>query len=133
MKKLGHYCRMEYIEVPDPAMKTPDAKKQLSEQGSAILARLGSEDYVVLLDENGQEYSSEEFSRFLQKRMNSGMKQLSFLIGGAFGFSQEVRDRADSSVSFSRMTFNHEMIRVFALEQLYRAHTILRGEPYHHS
>ena len=89
-------------------------------------------DRVVLLDENGREFTSREFAAFVDKQMVSGVKRLVFVVGGPYGFSDAVYARADSKLSLSRMTFNHEMVRLFFIEQLYRAMTIRRGEPYHH-
>lgn len=126
MRKLGHYVKLEYLELPDSGVSNVEV------EGKKILAKLGTEDQVALLDERGMEMSSVDFSKFLQKKMNAGTKCLALIIGGPFGFSQEVSERATMKISFSKMTFNHEMIRMFALEQLYRAHTIIKGEPYHH-
>ena len=89
-------------------------------------------DYVILLDERGKEYSSIEFSDFLEKQMIAGRKRVVFVVGGPYGFSGAIYERADGKISLSRMTFNHEMVRLFFTEQVYRAMTILRGEPYHH-
>ncbi len=96
------------------------------------MKQLETSDFVILLDENGKEFSSVNFSAYLQKRMNTGLKRLVFIIGGPYGFSTEVYSRANSKLSLSKMTFSHQMIRVFFIEQLYRAFTILRNEPYHH-
>ncbi len=126
VRKLGHYVKLEYLELPDSGVSNVEV------EGKKILAKLGTEDQVALLDERGMEMSSVDFSKFLQKKMNAGTKCLALVIGGPFGFSQEVSARATMKISFSKMTFNHEMIRMFALEQLYRAHTIIKGEPYHH-
>ena len=127
VRKLGYYVKLEYVELPDSGVSNAET------EGKKILAKLTSEDQLALLDERGTEMSSVEFSKFLQKKMNAGTKSLSFVIGGPFGFSDEVVERSSMKISFSKMTFNHEMIRIFALEQLYRAHTILKGEPYHHA
>ena len=97
-----------------------------------ILSRLQPSDYVVLLDERGREYSSMEFAGFMEKQMVAGRRRVVFVVGGPYGFSEAVYRRADSKLSLSKMTFNHEMVRLFFTEQLYRAMTILRGEPYHH-
>lgn len=132
LKRLEHYCRMEYTELPDVPSKglTPETGK--IKEGELILKNLKPEDVLILLDEKGNSYTSREFANFLQKKMNAGTRSLVFVVGGAFGFSKEVYAKADSTLSFSKMTFSHEMIRVFAVEQLYRAHTILKGENYHH-
>ena len=98
-----------------------------------ILKQLDHADQIVLLDEHGKEYSSVEFSEYLQKQMNAGVRTLAFVIGGVFGFSQAVYAAANHKISLSKMTFNHQMVRLFFLEQLYRAHTILRHEKYHNA
>ncbi|MDE6296597.1 MAG: 23S rRNA (pseudouridine(1915)-N(3))-methyltransferase RlmH, partial [Muribaculaceae bacterium] len=108
------------------------AERQKEAEGEIILSKLQPSDFVVLLDERGKEYSSMEFAGYIEKQMLSGRKRLVFVVGGPYGFSQSVYDRSDGKVSLSRMTFNHEMVRLFFTEQLYRAMTILRGEPYHH-
>ncbi len=128
-KRLAHYARVDVIELPDVKQKEADLQKE--KEGELFLKQLRPEDYVVLLDERGEALSSREFAQVLQKRMNSGAKVLYVLIGGAFGFSKEVYERSDAQWSLSKMTFNHEMARLFLLEQLYRAHTILKGEKYH--
>jgi 23S rRNA (pseudouridine1915-N3)-methyltransferase len=127
VRKLAHYVKLEYLELPDSGASNAEV------EGKKILSKLNPEDQVALLDERGMEMSSVEFSKFLQKKMNAGTKCLALVIGGPFGFSEEVIQRASMKISFSKMTFNHEMIRMFALEQLYRAHTIIKGEPYHHA
>lgn len=97
-----------------------------------ILEKISPSDFVILLDEKGREYSSVEFANYLQKLMSIGRKAIVFVVGGPYGFSDDVYNRADAKLSLSRMTFNHEMIRLFFIEQVYRGMTILRGEPYHH-
>lgn len=117
-----------------------DMKRGKNESGDQVAVRESQKlleqvqkgDLLFLLDERGKAYSSVAFASFLQKQMNSGRKRLLLAIGGAYGFSQEVYDRADGMIQLSKMTFSHEMARLFLLEQLYRACTILRGEPYHH-
>ena len=106
--------------------------RQKELEGEVILAKLQPSDMVILLDERGKEFTSREFAVWMEKQMASGRKRIVFVIGGPYGFSQSVYDRADGKVSMSKMTFNHEMIRLFFVEQMYRAMTILRGEPYHH-
>ena len=98
----------------------------------AMLAALQPGDVVVLLDERGREFTSREFSEYLDKKMIQGIKRLVFIVGGPYGFSPEMYARANEKISLSRMTFTHEMVRLFFIEQIYRAMTILRGEPYHH-
>ena len=131
-ERLKHYARVEYKELPDVPAKglTPEVLKE--REGEALMKQLKSDDVVLLLDENGEHFSSRGFAEMLQRRMNSGAKQLVLIIGGAFGFSDAMYARANGKISFSKMTYSHEMIRLLLLEQLYRAHTILKGESYHH-
>lgn len=133
IKRLGFYNRFEFEIIPDlKKTKNLSVEQQKQMEGKLILEKLNPSDYVVLLDENGKIFSSEGFADYIQKRLNSGMKQLIFMIGGPFGFSEEVYERADGKLSLSKMTFSHQMIRPFFVEQLYRAFTILKNEPYHH-
>lgn len=131
LRRLTHYIGFEIVELPD-ARGCRDSESQKRAEGEAILKRLTSADTVVLLDERGGEMTSVEFARFLKGRMNAGVKRLVFIIGGPYGFSPEVYARANSLLGLSKMTFTHEMVRLFFTEQVYRAMTILRGEPYHH-
>ncbi len=131
--RLGHYIRFELDVIPDlKQSKSLSESLQKEKEGELILKKVGSSDELILLDERGKTFSSLEFSDFLQKKMNSGLKQLVFVIGGPYGFSEAVYARANGKISFSKMTFSHQMIRPFVVEQLYRAMTILRNEPYHH-
>lgn len=131
--RLQHYIKFELDIIPDlRKTKNLDENQQKSKEGDLILAGVQNSDFVILLDENGKQYSSETFSEYIQKRMNTGLKRLIFVIGGPYGFSQEVYNRADSKISLSKMTFSHQMVRLFFTEQLYRAFTILKNEPYHH-
>ena len=100
--------------------------------GKLILKNIASTDNLILLDEKGNEFRSVEFAKFLQKKMNSGIKQMVLVIGGPYGFSEKVYQKASGKISLSKMTFSHQMIRLFVVEQLYRAFTILKNEPYHH-
>ena len=131
LRRIGHYIGFELVELP-AARGCRDYERQQRAEGDAILKRLTAVDTVVLLDERGREMTSAEFARFLEGRMNAGIKRLVFIIGGPYGFSQEVYSRADRLLGLSQMTFTHEMVRLFFTEQVYRAMTILRGEPYHH-
>ena len=106
--------------------------QQKEKEGELILKKLNPTDVLVLLDENGKQFNSEAFSEYLQKKMNAGIKQLAIAIGGPYGFSETVYSRAQGKISLSKMTFSHQMVRLFATEQIYRAFTILRNEPYHH-
>ncbi|MCS5491178.1 23S rRNA (pseudouridine(1915)-N(3))-methyltransferase RlmH [Algoriphagus limi] len=131
--RLSHYIRIEWEIMPDlKNTKSLNQNQQKAKEGELILKKINSSDFVLLLDERGKSYSSMDFADFLQSKMNSGIKQLILVIGGPYGFSEEVYQRANSKISLSKMTFSHQMIRPFLAEQLYRAMTILRGEPYHH-
>ena len=132
-KRLGFYIKFEFEIIPDlKKVKNLTEAQQKQKEGELILAKLSITDFLILLDENGKQYDSVAFSEQLQKHMNSGIKQLVFVIGGPYGFSSEVYDKANGKISLSKMTFSHQMIRLFMVEQLYRAFTILRNEPYHH-
>ncbi|WP_373056452.1 23S rRNA (pseudouridine(1915)-N(3))-methyltransferase RlmH [Zunongwangia sp. H14] len=132
-KRLQFYNKFETEIIPDlKKVKYLDENQQKIKEGDAILAKLQHSDFVILLDENGKQFSSEAFSEYIQKRLNSGLKQLIFIVGGPFGFSEVVYKRADAKISLSKMTFSHQMVRLFFTEQLYRAFTILKNEPYHH-
>ena len=133
IKRLKHYVPFE-IKYIDDIKNTKNISKdqQKRTEGTKILSLLDKSDFVVLLDEHGKEYTSMQYSSYIQKRMLSGAKKVVFVIGGPYGFSQEVYDRANDKISFSKMTFNHEMIRLIFMEQLYRAYTIINHEPYHH-
>ncbi|WP_009033105.1 23S rRNA (pseudouridine(1915)-N(3))-methyltransferase RlmH [Indibacter alkaliphilus] len=132
-KRLGHYVKFNFEVIPDlKNTKSLDEKSQKEKEGELILKKIQPSDQVILLDEDGKQHSSVGFSELLQKKMNAGLKQLIFVIGGPYGFSEAVYERSDGKISLSKMTFSHQMVRVFFIEQLYRAFTILRNEPYHH-
>lgn len=133
IKRLKHYVPFEIKYIDDiKNTKNISEDQQKRTEGAKILSLLDKSDFVVLLDEHGKEYTSMQYSSYIQKRMLSGVKKVVFVIGGPYGFSQEVYDRANDKISFSKMTFNHEMIRLIFTEQLYRAYTIINHEPYHH-
>ena len=133
IKRLKRYIAFDITEIPDIKNAGRISKEEQKEaEGQLILGRLQPSDYIVLLDEHGKQYSSIEFAEQLQSIMSSGKKRLVFAVGGPYGFSQSVYDKAYKLLSLSKMTFNHEMVRLFFTEQIYRAMTILRGEPYHH-
>ena len=133
IKRLKHYVPFEIKYIDDiKNTKNISEDQQKRTEGAKILSLLDKSDFVVLLDEHGKEYTSMQYSSYIQKRMLSGAKKVVFVIGGPYGFSQEVYDRANDKISFSKMTFNHEMIRLIFTEQLYRAYTIINNEPYHH-
>ena len=132
-KRLGRYIKFQLVVIPDlKNNKNLTESQQKEKEGELILAQIETSDLVVLLDEKGKQFTSVSFSNYLQKKMNSGLKRLVFVIGGPYGFGDEVYKRANEKVSLSSMTFSHQMVRLFAIEQLYRAFTILRNEPYHH-
>ena len=131
-QRLKHYIPFEFVVVPDiKNAKTLSQEQLKSAEGQAILSFLTPAMDVLLLDEHGREFRSIEYADFLQKKMGSG-RDLTLVIGGAYGVSKEVYNRANGKISLSQMTFSHQMIRLMAIEQIYRAMTILRGEPYHH-
>ena len=133
LRRLRRYVPYEIIELPDVKNAGRLSKEEQKDaEGQQILAYLQSSDHVVLLDERGRQHSSMEFATRLEAIMASGKKRLVMVIGGPYGFSRPVYDRANELLSLSKMTFNHEMVRLFITEQTYRAMTILRGEPYHH-
>lgn len=131
--RISRYLKYTSIILPDiKNAKSLDIDKLKLEEGKQILAQTSTSDYVVILDERGKEFTSREFADWMQKQMNAGRKRVVLVIGGPFGFSQEVYNRADSKIALSKMTFTHEMAKLLLCEQVYRAFTILKGEPYHH-
>lgn len=131
-KRLKHYIPFEMQTISEKkAWKKLDSHSRKVEEGKAILARIEADDIAVLLDEKGDEYPSVAFADYLQKAMNTGLKRMVFIVGGAYGFSDEVYREIPKKISLSKMTFSHQLIRTLLVEQLYRAMTILRNEPYH--
>lgn len=131
--RLKHYLRFEFEIIPDiKNVKNLSVLQQKEKEGAAILKKLNPTDVLFLLDENGKQYTSMDFSKFLQKKMNSGIKRLVLVIGGPYGFSNAIYTKAQGKLSLSKMTFSHQMVRLFTIEQVYRAFTILKNEPYHH-
>jgi 23S rRNA (pseudouridine1915-N3)-methyltransferase len=130
-KRLKHYADFSVAVLPDIKAGKLSADQLKKLEGDAMLQFLESNDYLVLLDEGGKMHNSRQFSNQLQKWMNAGPKRLVFVVGGAYGFSEEVKARANGTLSLSPMTFTHQMVRPFFVEQLYRAFTILKGEKYH--
>ena len=131
--RLKHYVKFELEIIPDlKNAKNLSEKEQKEKEGELILGKVTPGDQLVLLDDKGESYHSIGFSKFMQKKMNSGVKQLVMVIGGPYGFSEAVYQKSQDKLSFSKMTFSHQMIRLFVVEQIYRAFTILRNEPYHH-
>lgn len=132
-KRLKYYISFELDIIPDlKNAKNLSEIQQKEKEGEAILKRLQASDAMILLDEKGKDFTSVGFSNYLQKKMNSGIKQLVFVIGGPYGFSDEIYKQAKGKISLSKMTFSHQMVRLFVVEQVYRAFTILKNEPYHH-
>ena len=130
--RIGHYMPFDIIVIPElknTKSLSPEVQKEM--EGDLILKQLQSSDFVVLLDEHGKEYRSMEFAAWIEKRRQAS-QNLTFVIGGPYGFATKVYDRADSKLSLSKMTFSHQMIRLLFVEQIYRACTIIKGEPYHH-
>ena len=133
MKRLSHYIKFSLEIIPDlKNTKNLSEAQQKDKEGELILGKINTTDVVILLDENGKQFDSVSFSSYLQKHMNSGIKQLVFVIGGPYGFSEGIYKKANGKISLSKMTFSHQMIRLFFIEQLYRGFTILKNEPYHH-
>jgi 23S rRNA (pseudouridine1915-N3)-methyltransferase len=132
IKRLKHYVKVKEVVIPDIKDRKHLNPEQIKEKEALlILEKLNSANFSVLLDERGKEFSSVEFAGFLQKTMNAGTRELFFIIGGAYGVAEIVKQKVDIAVSFSRMTFTHQFIRLIFAEQLYRAMTILKNEPYH--
>lgn len=132
-KRLSFYVKFDLEIIPDiKNVKNLSEAQQKEKEGELILSKITATDQLILLDENGKTFSSVGFSEFLQKKMNAGIKTLVFVIGGPYGFSETVYQKAQGKVSLSEMTFSHQMVRLFVIEQLYRGFTILRNEPYHH-
>ncbi|GIM49271.1 23S rRNA (pseudouridine(1915)-N(3))-methyltransferase RlmH [Capnocytophaga stomatis] len=132
-KRLSHYVNFQLQIILDVKnSKSLSEEQQKIKEGELILKNIDSSHHLILLDERGKEYTSVGFSEFLQKQMNAGTRQLVFVIGGPYGFSEEVYARANGKLSLSKLTFSHQMIRLFFVEQIYRAFTILKNEPYHH-
>ncbi|MEC4003882.1 23S rRNA (pseudouridine(1915)-N(3))-methyltransferase RlmH [Flavobacterium sp. SUN052] len=132
-KRLSFYIKFDIEIIPDiKNVKNLSEAQQKEKEGELILSKLAATDQLILLDENGSTFSSVGFSDYLQKKMNAGIKTLVFVIGGPYGFSEEVYKKSQGKISLSAMTFSHQMVRLFVIEQIYRGFTILKNEPYHH-
>jgi 23S rRNA (pseudouridine1915-N3)-methyltransferase len=132
-KRLSFYVKFDLEIIADiKNVKNLSELQQKEKEGELILSKIMPTDQLILLDENGKNFSSIEFSKELQKKMNSGIKTFVFVIGGPYGFSEAVYQKAQGKISLSQMTFSHQMVRLFFIEQLYRGFTILKNEPYHH-
>lgn len=133
VKRIGYYLPFEMKVIPDLKNNSNlSVEIQKEKEGQLILAQINKGDHLILLDEKGQEFTSVEFSGWIEKKMIAGIRQLVFAVGGPYGFSDAVYQRADSKISLSRLTFSHQMVRMIFVEQLYRAMTIIKNEPYHH-
>ncbi len=132
LSRLKHYISFEMEIIADLKAKQQTHELQKWKEGEQILSKTDKTDFLILLDEKGDVHSSEQFAELINQKMIRGLKNLVFVIGGAFGFSEEVYKRANAKISLSRMTFSHQMVRLIFVEQLYRAFTILKNEPYHH-
>ena len=130
-KRLVHYTNFEIVNLPDIKNAPTEKSALLKKEGALILEKLSDSDILVLFDENGKQYSSVAFSEFLENKQITNTPKLIFQVGGAFGFSDAVYERANAKISLSTMTFSHQMVRLLIVEQLYRAFTILKGEKYH--
>lgn len=132
-RRIPHYTPFKHEVIPPlKSTKSLNEAQQKEKEGEILLSKISDGDYVVLLDELGTQYTSVEFSKFVQQRMLSGVKQVIFITGGPYGFSPSVYQRANIKIALSKMTFSHQMVQLIFLEQLYRALTILKNEPYHH-
>jgi 23S rRNA (pseudouridine1915-N3)-methyltransferase len=130
LKRLSHYCRIE-IEIFKDVKPGQNAEETQKREADLVLAKLKTDDFLILMDEKGEHYTSTQFATYIEKLQMSSGKQVIFLIGGAFGHHISVRNRAQHSISLSKMTFSHQMVRLFLIEQIYRAFTIIRNEKYH--
>jgi 23S rRNA (pseudouridine1915-N3)-methyltransferase len=131
-KRLRRYIPYSILELPDPRRGKLSEQEQKEAEADLLLRQITDGDYVVLLDEKGREYTSREFAAWLERLMGSGRKRTLFIVGGPYGFSERIYARGDAQMSLSKMTFNHEMVRLFFTEQVYRGVSILNGLPYHH-
>ncbi len=131
-KRLKHYCSFEQVIIPAVKAANLSAEQMKEKEAELIFKQIETSDFVVLLDEKGNLLSSTDFAFFLEKQRLNALKTLVFVVGGPFGFAESVYKRANYTVSLSKMTFSHQMIRLFFMEQLYRAFTIIKGEKYHH-
>jgi len=133
MKRLKHYTKLELVEIPElKNTKALTEEQQKTKEADLILKKIVATDHLILLDENGAEFTSVQFANYINKRSVSSSANLVFVVGGPYGFDQSVYQRANDKISLSRMTFSHQMVRLFFVEQLYRAYSIIKGEPYHH-
>jgi len=133
-KRLLHYCKFELKVIPDiKNAKSMSESVQMQKEGELIIASIRPTSELILLDEKGSEFSSVEFAKLIERKGVAGKSEITFVIGGPYGFSPEVKARANGLVSLSRLTFSHQIVRLIFMEQLYRVMTIIKGEPYHHN
>jgi 23S rRNA (pseudouridine1915-N3)-methyltransferase len=132
LKRINHYVKIEELVLENSAIKTSDKKKMKELEGELILKKIAATDFVILLDDKGKEFSSLQFAQYLEGLFNQSLKNICFVVGGAYGFSDKVYKRANAKLSLSKLTFSHQIVRALFLEQLYRAFTIINNEPYHH-
>lgn len=131
--RLKHYIKFDLIEIPDlKNTKSLREDQQKTKEAELLQKALNPTDHVILLDEKGTEFTSRQFSEFLNKKMVSGIQNLVFIVGGPYGFDESIYKLANGKISLSKLTFSHQMVRLFFIEQIYRGFTILKGEPYHH-
>jgi len=131
--RLKHYIAFEYAELPDiKNSKNLSREQQKKQEGEMLLKTVQAGDHIIVLDEKGRMFTSREFASYIEKRMISGVKRVVFFVGGPYGFSDEVYSKASDRISLSKMTFSHQLVRLIFFEQIYRAMTIIRNEPYHH-
>ncbi|SCW85549.1 23S rRNA (pseudouridine(1915)-N(3))-methyltransferase RlmH [Mucilaginibacter sp. NFR10] len=133
VKRLKHYTKLELAEIPElKNTKALSTEQQKAKEAELILKKITPLDFVILMDEKGMEFTSSQFAAYINKKEVTTSANLIFIIGGPYGFDTSVYQRANDKISLSRMTFSHQMVRLFFVEQLYRAYTIMKGEPYHH-
>jgi len=133
LKRLKHYIRVNIHVIPDlKNTRKLTAEQQKQKEGEQILAKVANGDHLILLDEKGKEFNSEQFAKHIEKKMITGTRCIVLVVGGPYGFSDEIYKRCNEKISLSQMTFSHQMVRLIFAEQLYRAMTIIKGEPYHH-
>jgi 23S rRNA (pseudouridine1915-N3)-methyltransferase len=133
MNRIQRYVKIEEVIIDGQGGKISDVNKAKQKEGELILKKIAPADFVILLDDKGKEYTSPQFATYIENLFNQSLKNICFVVGGAYGFSDELYQRANTKVSLSKMTFSHQIVRPLFLEQLYRAFTIINNEPYHHS
>ncbi len=132
-KRVSRYCKFEIKVIPELRnTKSMSVDVQMQKEAESILPLIQNAQEVILLDEHGQEFNSVDFARFIEKRMIAGQRDLFFVVGGPYGFAERVKSAAHSKISLSKLTYSHQLVRLVFVEQLYRAFTIIKGEPYHH-